>query len=70
MKIYRMMAISVLLYGCITWVMTNYDKSLIQACEMRLLRSVMGDKIPYKVTNSVIWENLNASAINTIRCVS
>jgi hypothetical protein len=45
------MAISAGLYGSENWVLTEKDKNIIQAAEMRFLRSTMGITRQDRLTN-------------------
>lgn len=53
------------LYSCETWAMTKKDRFLIQACELRFLRSVLDYKRVDSMRNS-IRQSLKVYSSNTI----
>jgi hypothetical protein len=62
MKFYKTMAIRSGLYGCETWLMIS--KSILQATEMRFLKSVTGITRRYKITNYNIRNKLYVESLN------
>ena len=58
---YTHLAVSMLIYGCESWIMRKRDKSRIQAEEMKFLRSVKGcsNKIDLEMERLENIYNLN-----------
>lgn len=64
LKFYKTMAVPAGLYGAESWVLTNRDRSRIQASEMRFLRSVMGVTRMDRIRNEEIRQSLNIYNLN------
>ena len=67
MKFYKVVARPSLLYGSETWVTTKKDMTLLEAAEMRFLRSVTGYTRLDKIRSEVIRKELEISGIQDVR---
>jgi len=67
MKFYKVVARPTLLYGSETWVTTTRDMTVLEAAEMRFLRSVKGYIILDKIRIEVIRKELEISGIQDVR---
>lgn len=63
LKMYKVMAVPVLLYGSESWVLTRKKSSNIQASEMRFLRAVKGCSLLDQLRNENIRNDLNIFSI-------
>jgi hypothetical protein len=63
-KFHKVMLVSVGLYGSENWVLTDKDKNIIQATEMRVLRSTMGVTRQDTLSNEAIRKTLNVNSLN------
>jgi phage-related baseplate assembly protein len=67
MKFYKVVSRPLLLYGSETWVATKRDVTVLEAAEMRFLRSVTGYTRLDKIRNEVIRKELEISGIQDMR---
>jgi hypothetical protein len=63
-KLYKVMAVSDGRYGSENWVLAEKDKNIIQAAEMRFLRSTIGVTRQNRLTNEAIRKTLNTNSLN------
>lgn len=62
-RVYESVLVPTLIYGCESWVLTNYLKSRITACEMKILRKIEGVTKLDKVRNETIRRNLKVKSV-------
>ena len=62
-KIYRIMIMRVVLYGCETWFLTLRDERRLRVFENRLLRKMLGSKRD-EVTGE--WRKLRVEELNDL----
>jgi hypothetical protein len=67
MKFYKVVARPTRLYGSETWVTTTLEMTLLEAAEMRLLRSVKGYTRLDKIRSEVVRKELEISGIQDVR---
>ena len=58
MTVYNAVVVPSLVYGCVTWVLKDRDKTRLQAAEIKVLRSVVGVTRLECVRNEAIRERL------------
>lgn len=63
MKIYESVFVPVLTYGCESWVLSERQKSKLQACEMRYLRRAEGVTKRDRIRNEEIRNRLGAEQL-------
>ena len=63
-NIFRSCVLSVLLYGCETWLVTERIKSLIQVFVNRCLRRIFRIFWPNTISNQELWEKADMKNIN------
>ena len=63
MTVYNAVVVPILVYGCETWVLKDRDKTILQATEMKVLRSVVGVTRLKCVRNEAIRERLKQEAV-------
>lgn len=64
LKLYKIMAIPTLLYGCESWVLTISQQNKVEAAEMRFLRQVAGYRLIDKKRNVDIRRELGIQSLN------
>jgi hypothetical protein len=64
LKFYKIMAVTVLLYGSETWTMRKKDWNRIQAAEIKYLRTVKGCIRLDQITNEDIRNELGISPLS------
>lgn len=66
MKLYKSVALPILLYGAETWTLTKEDKRRLEASEMRYLRSVAGISRLEHMRNEEIRNELQIEELNQL----
>ena len=64
LNIFNVCVLSVLLYGCETWLVTEYIKHKIQVFVNRCLRRIFRIFWPRKIRNTELWKKANMKEMN------
>jgi hypothetical protein len=54
LKFYKVMAVPVLLYGCVNWALNRVDRRKIETAKMKFLRRVAGYTLRDEESNTII----------------
>ena len=63
MTVYNAVVVTILVYGCETWVLKDRDKMRLQGAEMKVFRSVVGVTGLEYVRNEAIRERLKQETV-------